>query len=286
MTETSAPESPASPSPPETPYVGLVPYREEDSGFFFGRDDERRIVAANLRASRLTVLYGPSGVGKTSLLQAGVVHDLRDEALEEARARPEREPVAICSFRDWRDDPLPRLLDAIQDAVCKALGDQSRARWQRGKSVVRSLHAWTRHVRVVLVVLDQFEDYFLYHGSEAGQDTFADAFPAIVNEPDLPIHVLVSIREDSWAKLDLFEGRIPRLYGNYLRVDHLTLAGAREAIERPIEEWNSLLAPAEQRYQVEPLLVDAVIDAAASGGLALAQGDHGTDPSTQRAEEI
>jgi hypothetical protein len=62
---------------PETPYVGLVPYKEEDAAFFFGRDDERAVITGNLRASRLTILYGPSGVGKTSLLQAGVVHDLR-----------------------------------------------------------------------------------------------------------------------------------------------------------------------------------------------------------------
>ena len=78
MTETAGSEPPVPPPPPETPYVGLVPYREEDAAFFFGRDDERRIVTANLRASRLTLLYGPSGVGKTSLLRAGVVHDLRD----------------------------------------------------------------------------------------------------------------------------------------------------------------------------------------------------------------
>ena len=286
MTETAGPEPPVSPSRPETPYVGLVPYREEDAGFFFGRDEERRIVAANLRASRLTILYGPSGVGKTSLLQAGVVHDLREEALAEARARPEREPVAICSFRDWRDDPLPRLLDAIQDSICSALGQESRARWQRGKPVVRSLHAWTRHVRMVLVVLDQFEDYFLYHANEAGDGSFADSFPAVVNEPDLRIHVLVSIREDSWAKLDLFEGRIPRLFGNYLRVDHLTTAGAREAIQRPVEEWNSRLEPGAERYVVEPALVDAVIDAAGSGVLALAQGDRGTEAEARSAEEI
>lgn len=286
MTETAGPEPPVSPSRAETPYVGLVPYGEEDAGFFFGRDEERRIVAANLRASRLTILYGPSGVGKTSLLQAGVVHDLREEALADARARPEREPVAICSFRDWRDDPLPRLLDAIQDSICSALGQESRARWQRGKPVVRSLHAWTRHVRMVLVVLDQFEDYFLYHANEAGDGSFADSFPAVVNEPDLRIHVLVSIREDSWAKLDLFEGRIPRLFGNYLRVDHLTTAGAREAIQRPVEEWNSRLEPGAERYVVEPALVDAVIDAAGSGVLALAQGDRGTEAEARSAEEI
>ena len=59
------------------PYVGLVPYREDDAAFFFGRERDTQIVVGNLRASRLTIVYGPSGVGKTSLLQAAVVHGMR-----------------------------------------------------------------------------------------------------------------------------------------------------------------------------------------------------------------
>src|SRR5580698_4604891 len=56
----------------DCPYVGLTPFTEEDAEFFFGRERERRIIAANLRTSRLTLLYGSSGVGKSSVLRAGV----------------------------------------------------------------------------------------------------------------------------------------------------------------------------------------------------------------------
>ncbi len=286
MTETAGPEQPLPPPRPETPYVGLVPYREEDFGLFFGRDDERRIVTANLRASRLTILYGPSGVGKTSLLQAGVVHDLREEVIANATARAEQVPIAICSFRDWREHPLPALMNAMHDAVCKASGADSGASWQPGTSVVETLRSWTQAVHTLLVVLDQFEDYFLYHGGESGEATIADALPAIVNEPNLGVNVLLSIREDAWAKLDLFEGRIPRLFGNYVRVEHLNRTGAREAIVRPVEEWNNQLAPGEHRYTLEPALVDAVLDAAASGDLALTHEDSRADPTASSTEEI
>ena len=72
---------------PDSPYKGLVPF--EDSGLdalmFFGRERESAIIGENLLAARLTVLYGPSGVGKTSVLRAGVAHRLRD-----ARARAPR----------------------------------------------------------------------------------------------------------------------------------------------------------------------------------------------------
>jgi WD40 repeat protein len=279
-------EEPGRPPPavPETPYVGLVPFRAEDADFFFGRDEERRIVAANLRASRLTILYGPSGVGKTSLLQAGVVHDLRHEVSEAvSHGRP---PPAVCAFRNWRDEPFPSLMDALQDSVCAAVGGSSQRRWSPAQSVVRTLRAWTRPVHRLLVVLDQFEDYFLYHGGEDGAGTLCGELPAIVNEPNLRVNVLLSIREDAWAKLDVFEGRIPRLFGNYLRVDHLSRTGARLAIEKPIETWNARLRSGEQLYTLEPRLVDAVLDAAASGGLVLGHGQNEGGTSGASADEI
>ncbi|HYZ88082.1 MAG TPA: hypothetical protein VE620_02185, partial [Myxococcales bacterium] len=54
------------------PYVGLDYFAERDADLFFGRDAERQMIIGNLRASRLTLLYAQSGVGKSSLLRAGV----------------------------------------------------------------------------------------------------------------------------------------------------------------------------------------------------------------------
>ena len=54
------------------PYRGLLPFSEADARYFFGRDADRELIAANLIAARLTLLYAPSGVGKTSVLLAGV----------------------------------------------------------------------------------------------------------------------------------------------------------------------------------------------------------------------
>src|ERR1044072_7992707 len=79
----------------ETPYVGLGPYNGEDAAFFFGGDEERAVISGAPRASRLAILYGPSGVGKTSLLQAGVVHDLRARVIANAQRGAERAPFAI-----------------------------------------------------------------------------------------------------------------------------------------------------------------------------------------------
>ena len=53
------------------PYKGLAAFEDSavDALFFFGRDRDSQMIAANLMASRLTVLFGPTGVGKTSVLE-------------------------------------------------------------------------------------------------------------------------------------------------------------------------------------------------------------------------
>src|SRR3954469_9645493 len=61
----------------ENPWPGLASFTEELSGFFYGRDEEIRTLTRLLERKALTVLFGQSGLGKSSLLQAGVFPKLR-----------------------------------------------------------------------------------------------------------------------------------------------------------------------------------------------------------------
>ena len=80
------------------------------------------------------------------------------------------------------------------------------------------------------------------------------------------MNFLVSIREDSLAKLDRFKGRIPNLFDNYLRVDQLDRDAARQAIERPLARFNEVRPPGSSTVSIEPALVDAVLDRSAPVG--------------------
>ena len=84
----------------------------------------------------------------------------------------------------------------------------------------------------LLIILDQFEEYFLYHGQESGRGTLYSELSRAVNDPNLRVSFLVSLREDALSKLDLFKGRIPNLFDNSLRVDHLSRAGARAGYKK------------------------------------------------------
>jgi WD40 repeat protein len=258
------------------PYKGLTPYDESDAPFFFGREAEREIITANLMASRLTLLYGPSGVGKSSVLRAGVAYHLRKLSQQNLIERGAPEFVVVV-FSSWRDDPIAGLAAHIQEAISPLLAGQkiSEAGKAEKGSLVQNLQTWSEHIDGdLLIILDQFEEYFLYHPQEDGIGTFASEFPRAVNRPDLRVNFLISVREDALAKLDRFKGRIPNLFDNYLRIDHLDRAAARAAIERPIVEYNRLQTEG-QTVSIEPELVEAVLDQIKTGQVRLGEAGRG-----------
>src|SRR5437868_7934864 len=89
---------------------------EEFAGLFFGRDSERTLVIGNLRAARLTILYAPSGVGKSSLLRAGVAARLRELARRGVSERGSAKFIPVV-FSSWRDDPTEELIGELERAV-------------------------------------------------------------------------------------------------------------------------------------------------------------------------
>ena len=134
----------------ESPYRGLAAFDDSDLDalYFFGRERDSEIVVANLIASRLTVLYGPSGVGKSSLLLASVARALR---------RLPEEPLVVV-FSRWSEPPERALAATLSEA----------AGIEDGPLVDVATRA--QSVRDVYLVLDQAEEYFTYHGGEDGFD--------------------------------------------------------------------------------------------------------------------
>jgi WD40 repeat protein len=242
-------------APAPGPFKGLASFQdsEADERLFFGRGREREIIVANLLASRLTVLYGETGVGKSSVLRAGVARDLR--ALPDA--------LAVVVFGEWRDDPA-RALDA---RIADAAGVEPQGRL----ADTLELAAATVGGEVV-VLLDGLEEEFLYHGGDERPGGFLDEFSEAATRPGLRTSFLLAVREDALAKLDRFKSRIPNVFGNYLRLEHLDREAGRDAIVGPVERWNE---SAGNRVGVEPALVDAVLDQVTAGKVEVGQAGRG-----------
>jgi len=228
------------------PYKGLQPYTEADRKYFFGRTRDEGIIISNLYAALVTVFYGASGVGKSSVLLAGAVPRLRQEP---------RDAVVVV-FNTWQAEDF---LGELKNEVAKQAGlaapidtdlplDEFLAQTQRALGLP------------LFMIFDQFEEYFLYHPPSPSADVFEASFARAVNRRGTQVNFFLSLREDGLSKLDRFQGRIPSLMNNMLRLEHLDPEGAREAITKPLDEYNRRLPSGQGAVTIEPSLVEAILD--------------------------
>ncbi len=244
---------------PPSPYKGLAPFEDSDLDalLFFGRERESEVIAANLIASRVTVLYGPSGVGKSSVLRAGVAHRLRQE-----------QEAEVIVFSTWTGDPVSALVeaaggsggslvDALADAADRAGGD-------------------------LYLILDQFEECFLYH-KQGG--AFAAELAQVLRRGGLRVNVLIGIREDALARLDALKASIPHLLANRLRLERLDRLAGTAAILGPIRSYNELV-PGDEEVAVEAELEQAILDEVTAGRVELGNAGRGMPLAAREENRI
>jgi hypothetical protein len=241
----------------QIPFKGLTPYTEEDAPYFFSRDVERDVILGNIMAARLLLFYGPSGVGKSSILHAGVLPVLRGiaESNRQASGLPE---VCVAVIDKWRDDPMTALNESIVGAVRDALGSGAAMSPPVDLPLQELLRdAADRIGGEMVIILDQFEEFFLYHGADESEGSFYTEFPKVVEDPSLPIRFLLSVREDALAELDLFKGSISNLFSCRFRLDYLDQSSARAAILGPIARYNEFHP--QEAVEIEEELVETVL---------------------------
>ncbi len=220
---------------PDSPYKGLASFddSELDSLFFFGRTRERQTIVANVLANKLTVLYGPSGVGKSSLLRAGVAQALRAE-----------ETGAVAVHDIWGSGALEGLIETLRREV-EELGPTA--------GLADTVAAVAQQRGEVHLLLDQFEECFRYQDADVVVRELTD----LLRRPGLRVTVLIALRDDALAELDVFTHRVPEMFGNLLRLDALDRNAAREAILRPLDRFAELTG---EDWLAEPALVATLLD--------------------------
>lgn len=221
----------------DIPYLGLRPYQEVDQHNFYGRDADCEILVDKLLANRLTLLFAASGVGKSSLLNAAVLPRLKD---------PLGENLSVVYHNDWVQKPLALLHTAIREAVPaakEAPADHTLA------ELLSFCTLFTRHPFVV--VLDQFEEFFRYQRGKDDFDLIIQQITALVINPDIPVSIVISMREDFALELNAFKPKLPiLLFENFYRLERMKQAAARDAIVRPAELFG---------YSYEPALLERLI---------------------------
>ncbi len=168
----------------------------------------------------------------------------------------------------WRDDPVNAVAAAVQARLDVPLVD---ALAERTLATGSELY----------LVLDQMEEYVLYHGRDGGP--LADELEELLTRPDLPVHVLLGVRDDALADLDAFKRRLPALFGNLLRLDHLTRVAARSAIEGPLRAYAEL---GGAEVTAEDELIEAVLDQVATGRIEQSLTGRGLVDEGERARRV
>ncbi len=178
------------------PYPGLASFTEEDAEYFFGREAEIEQMWRKLEgSSRMLAIAGPSGAGKTSFLQAGLVpHAQAGWGI--VRCTPGTTPMnalagALATGTAGDPDAVRRLLRFHEpDVAVEIVGN-----WRSG------------HQRAMLIV-DQFEELFTLNPPEV-QKQVALLLNRLVLDAD--IFVLLSLRDDFLFQCHRFEGLRPGL---------------------------------------------------------------------------
>jgi WD40 repeat protein len=244
--------------PRDTPYFGLDFYEEKFGAWFFGRETETSKVITNLRAARLTLLHADSGVGKSSLLRGGVAWRIKGLAADSLARHGTARSIPIV-FASWKDNPVHELIGAIRMGIGPYLAGRQQPELESDRLDAAIVAASDTVNAGLLIMLDQFEEYFLYRAHESPSGRFVDELTRCINRADLRANFLIAIREDAYAGLgDLFKGRMANVYGNYLHIEYLDRVAAEKAIREPLAIYNS--QPGAKPVTIQAELVAAVLD--------------------------
>jgi hypothetical protein len=244
------------------PYKGLRAFTQQDQGDFFGRERLVQELLARLAAllghkpaqsssARLLALIGGVGVGKSSLLMAGLL--------------PRLQAGALPGSENWRYlavfRPAYRPLEALAEVLAAGGSQQEKeaihtALVQGDSAALHrlALSLAPDHPYLVLVI-DQFEELFTPEVAEAERRRFIDLIATAVSVPHGKLLLLLTLRADCYDRPLAYPSLAQLLQGPaHCPIGPMTLDELRAVIEQPA------LLPDVQLVFDEDLVADLLLD--------------------------
>jgi len=249
----------------DNPWPGLDSYQEKDQRFFKGREPQIEELSRMVRRDRVTVLFGVSGLGKTSLLRAGLFPLLRAE---------DELPVYVrLAFGNDAPTPHAQVLAAVARSAAveqaETPSDQdAQSLWEFFHR--RSTDFWSPRNRLLIPVLvfDQFEEVFsLGRGLDSTPPFLQELSDLVEGRPpaslkarleadpqearlyDFSNHryrVILSLREDFLSELEGLRDRMPSCINNRMWLRPMD----GEAAFRVVDQTKGRLIPSVVAEQV------------------------------------
>ncbi|MEP7107388.1 MAG: AAA family ATPase [Ferruginibacter sp.] len=220
------------------PFKFLDAYNSEDTGIFFGRDDEINALYEMVFQSPILLIYGASGTGKTSLIQCGLASKFQSHdwlALPIRRGSnintAFEKALADAGGSSSAEDDMDWLDDVMDEKEVATTIQQLTPLAQSLKSI------YIKSFRPVYLIFDQFEELFIL-GSKAEQQQFIETVQGIL-QIEQPVKMIFSIREEYLGHLSEFERAVPQLLRKKLRVEPMNLDKVKQVIAGATSYENS-----------------------------------------------
>jgi WD40 repeat protein len=259
----ASPERGTVANPGECPYRGLKAFEEEHARFFFGRGAQVQRLIEEMRQSRFVAVIGQSGVGKSSLAQAGLL--------------PELKAGALPGSAGWRTvviRPGAHPAESLAAKIVALHGEGMNDTVDRLAIDERTLHLAARLAvddgpadGKLLVLVDQFEEIFTLCTDPDERAAFVQNLIYSATIPRGSTVVVLTMRADFYPQMTQFAAFAQLVQSHHLHVPPLGDAELREVIQEPayraglqVEQGltDTILADIERRPGNLPLLQHAL----------------------------
>ena len=226
---------------PENPYKGLHAFQESDAADFFGRDAlvhrliERLAEEGNF--SRFLAVIGPSGSGKSSVVNAGLIPALRRGDLPGSQNWLIAEILPGAHPLEELEVALLRLAVNPPSSLLTQLHEDKRGLL---RAVRRAL---PNDNSVLVLVIDQFEEVFTLVENLTERQQFLDLLYTTATDPRSPLRIVITLRADFYDRPLLYSGFGELMHQRAEVVLPLTADELEQAISRPAAQVGVSIEP-------------------------------------------
>jgi len=242
-------------------YPGVKPFETSEANRFFGRERDLNDFYRLIALEKLVVLFGKSGYGKSSLLNAGIIPRFAAEPMEQEGDNGEIQQVnylpVVVRFGNFiagqTSEPLARVFEKFSLQFSKPASESSF--WDTFPAD-QPLPLWYLFKKYgathVVLLFDQFEEFFSYPPEQQyafrGQlaELLYTRIPQFVRDQwtsfkteknflsrPMDVKAVFAIRSDRMSELDKLKDELPAILHKRYELKALTLEQAREAVTRP-----------------------------------------------------
>ncbi len=271
-------------------YPGARPFSPDQQHLFFGREKAVRELYGLIQLQQLIILYSKSGLGKSSLLNAGILPLVEQEG---------RLTALNIRFNAWTESKTEMPAQIAREAIRKGYGQQTflekiypddRSLWYAAKT--RQLNDAKSGVsKGLLLVFDQFEELFTYPEEAIQQfgrqfaellqtavpqrvrkmtELFRVAQPDLISNEDedaleqrMTIRIVCAIRSDRMSLLDILKPQVPQILANRYELQSLSKTEARAAIVQPAKMAGDFIS---LPFEYTPQALDTMLGYLTRGG--------------------